>query len=151
MLGIIQYYQCIWEKCSHILAPLTNLVARQNKNSKTKTKFIWTDECQRAFNDLKKSVAIMMLCLHIQTLPKSLSSIGASALQLGTVITQENKLLAFYSRKLNSAQGNYTTTECELLSIVETLKEFHTVLLGQRIVVYLTTNASGMSSERVMR
>jgi hypothetical protein len=46
----------------------------------------------------------------------------ASNKQLGVVIIQEGKPLAFYSRKLNSAQTRYTTGEQELLSIVETLK-----------------------------
>ena len=31
---------------------------------------------------------------------------------------------------------NYTTTEKELLAIVETLKKFRNILLGQRFVVY---------------
>jgi hypothetical protein len=48
----------------------------------------------------------------------------ASNKQLGAVIMQEVKPLAFYSRKLNSAQTRYTTGEQELLRIVETLKEF---------------------------
>ena len=38
--------------------------------------------------------------------------------QLGGVIMQNNRPLAFYTRKLNSAQRNYSTGEQELLSIV---------------------------------
>jgi hypothetical protein len=49
---------------------------------------------------------------------------------------QEGKPLAFYSRKLNSAQTSYTTSEQELLSIVETLKEFRDILLGQQVIVH---------------
>ena len=60
----------------------------------------------------------------------------ASHTQLGAVISQNNKPIAFYSRKLNPAQTRYTTTERELLSIVETLKEYRKSLLGQEVVVY---------------
>ena len=42
----------------------------------------------------------------------------------------------FYSRKLNIAQKNYTTTERKLLAIVETVKEFCNILLGQKIKIY---------------
>ena len=49
---------------------------------------------------------------------------------------QNEKAIAFYSRKLTPAQINYTTTEIKLLSMVETLKEFHTILLGHHIIVY---------------
>jgi hypothetical protein len=57
---------------------------------------------------------------------------------------QEGKPLAFYSRKLNSAQTCYTTGEQELLSIVETMKEFRYILLGQQVIVntdYLTARS----------
>ena len=60
----------------------------------------------------------------------------ASDIQLGAVISQDNMPIAFYSRKLNQAQQNYTTMEREILSIVETFKEYHNILLEQTIKVY---------------
>ena len=78
----------------------------------------------------------------------------ASHKQLGAVISQDNKPIAFYSRKLNPAQTRYTTTERELLSIVETLKEFRNILLGQQIKVYTdhkNLTYVNFNVERVMR
>ena len=56
---------------------------------------------------------------------------------MGATIFQDGKPIAFYYRKLNPAQQNYTVCEKELLSIVETLKEFCSMLYGsQQIHVY---------------
>mgnify|MGYP003331871839 CR=1 FL=1 len=54
----------------------------------------------------------------------------ASDLQLASAIIQDKKLVAFFSCKLNTAQHNYTVGEKELLSILETLKEYHSMLYG---------------------
>ena len=43
---------------------------------------------------------------------------------------------AFYTKKLNQAQQKYTTGEKELLSLVETLKAFENILMGQKIVLH---------------
>ena len=78
----------------------------------------------------------------------------ASHTQLGAVICEKDKPIAFYSRKLNPAQTRYTTTERELLAIVETLKEFRNILLGQQIRVFTdhqNLTYKNFNTERVMR
>ena len=69
------------------------------------------------------------------------------------VITQGNKPIAFFSRKLTEMQQRYSVTEIELLAIVETLKEFKGMLWGQRLKVYtdhknLIQEALGLTSDR---
>ena len=68
---------------------------------------------------------------------KNVVHTDASYLQLEVVILLEGQSIAYYSRRLNSAQRRYTTTEKELLSIEETLKQFQTILLGYKIRVHM--------------
>jgi hypothetical protein len=77
-------------------------------------------------------------------------------MQLGAVITQDNRPIAFFSSKLSKTQQKYSVTEIKLLAIVETLKKFKGMLWGQNIMVYtdhknLTRDALGLTSDRVYR
>ena len=56
----------------------------------------------------------------------------ASNLQLGNVISQNSKPIAFYSRILNPAQTRYTTTEKSFYPLVKHLKNSKTFSLGKK-------------------
>jgi hypothetical protein len=100
----------------------------------SKVKFEWHSSHQQAFDKIKKFIGTeLLLCypdfnkpflFHFYT--------DASDHQLGAVIMQDKKPIDFYSQKLNTAQKRYTTTERyrELLSAIETCKEYKNNLLG---------------------
>ena len=146
-LGMVNYYRDMWIRRSHILAPLNALTKKGNK-------WHWGETEQRAFDNIKRVMAKETL-LHYPDFNKPFEiHTDASHYQIGAVITQDNKPVAFYTRKLRDGQHNYTTTERELLAIVETLKEFRTILLGQQIKIYTdhkNLTFSQFNTERVMR
>ena len=76
--------------------------------------------------------------------------------KLGSVISHNNKPIAFFSRRLSKPQNNYTTTEKGLIAIVERLKQSRVILFGCEINVFsdhknLVYAANLSESQRVMR
>ena len=151
-IGAVTYYRDMFPHRSHLLAPLTDLTKGAGPK---KRKITWTAEHQIAFDKMKALIArdVLMrypdhnLPFHIYT--------DASDLQLGSVILQNGAPVAYYSRKLNAAQRNYSVIEKELLSIVETLKEYRTMLYGCAELHIYTDHKNltyhKLSSQKVMR
>ena len=63
-----------------------------------------------------------MLLLYPSFSEEFIIHIDSSKTHIGGVMSQNEKYIAFYSRKLIPSQINYTDTERELLSISKTLK-----------------------------
>ena len=59
----------------------------------------------------------------------------ASDYQLGAVIYQEQRPIAFFSRKLNPAQQRYPASDKEALCIQEVLLEYRDILYGADITI----------------
>jgi hypothetical protein len=146
-----------------MLAPLTDLVGeygemKSTRMNKTKKKpWQWDSIHQQAFNNVKAAIAKETVLVYPDFLKPFEIYTNASSTQLGAVITQDNRPIAFFSRKLSKMQQkNYSVTEIELLAIVETLKEFKGMLWGQDIKVCtdhknLTSDALGLTSDKVYR
>jgi hypothetical protein len=87
--------------------------------------FHWTDECQQSFDTLKQKMVTTLILVfpywsdfHVH--------VDAYSIALGVVLAQPRAgdikhLLAFASRKLSTADINYTTTKREGLAMVYAL------------------------------
>lgn len=53
----------------------------------------------------------------------------ASDLWVGAALMQEGKVVAYYSKKLNNAEKNYSATERELPAVVYALQEWRCYVL----------------------
>ena len=146
-IGMVNYYRDLWIRRSHVLAPLSAISGKS-------AKWQWTEKEQNAFDTMKRIISKGTLLAYPDFNKPFDIHTDASHTQLGAAISQNGVPIAFYSRKLNAAQTRYTTTERELLAIVETLKEFRNILLGQKIKVYTdhkNLTYKNFNTERVMR
>ncbi len=89
-----------------------------------KAPWYWDEVHQRAFNHVKATIAREVVLAYPDYSKVFEIYTDASSKQLEAVITQENWLIAFFSRKLSTTQRKYSVTKIELLSIVQTIKEF---------------------------
>jgi hypothetical protein len=125
-----------------MLAPLTYLVgecgeAKTTKKNKTKKKSSWWDLIhQQVFDSIKAAISKETVLAYPDFSKPFEIYTDASATQLGAVIAQDNRPIAFFSRKLSETQQKYSVTEIELLAIVKKLKEFKGMLWGQDTKVY---------------
>jgi hypothetical protein len=156
---MVQYYRDMWQKCSEIPAPLTDLVGecsetKTTKKNKTKKKPWWWESIhQQAFDNVKATIAKDLVLAYPDFTKLFEIYTDASTMQLGAVITQGNRHIAFSSRKLSIIQTKYSVTKIKLLAIVETLKEFEECWGGKQLRSidhkHLTQDALGLTSDRV--
>ena len=116
-------------KRSETLAPMFAMTS-------SKVKQEWAKVHQKASEEIKRTITKETLLLYPNFNEVFEIHTDASKTHLGVDISQNGKPVAFYSRKLTPTQTKYTTTERELLAIVETLKKFRNILLGQQIKIY---------------
>ncbi len=95
----------------------------------------WDPIHQQAFEDIDATITKEAVLVYPGFLNPFKVYANASTMQLGAMITQDNRPIVFFGRKLSVTQHKYSVTKIELLAIVETLKELKGMLWEQSFKV----------------
>lgn len=130
-LGTCNYFRRFIRKYAEVVRPLTDLL-------KQSTAYEWSSKCQTAFDNIKH----LLTTAPVLALPDWRSHrpftmvCDASIEGVGGVLMQDDRPIAFESRKLNQAETHYSPTELEMLAVVHCSKVWRCYIEGRDVYVY---------------
>ena len=128
-LGLAGYYRIFIEDFSRIVAPMTRLTRKE-------VKFDWDDRCEEAFQELKRRLTSAPILIVSDRGQWYTVYCDASKAELGCVLMQSGRVVAYGSRQLKNHEQNYPTHDMELAAVVFALKIWCHYLYGEEFEVY---------------
>jgi hypothetical protein len=127
-LGFGNFYRRFIWHFSEVAKPLNDLLKKDKK-------FEWTDDCQKAFEELKRRFTEEpVLIMPDQTRPFQIET-DASKYATGAVLTQldpngDRHPVSFISKTFSPTERNYEIYDRELLAIIRALDEWRHYIQG---------------------
>ncbi|KAI7790505.1 hypothetical protein IRJ41_012050 [Triplophysa rosa] len=139
-LGMVGYYRGFCRNFESVVAPLTDLLS-------PKKLFVWSKQCQSAFDNAKALLANSPVLVAPNFQKPFLLAVDASACNAGAVLLQKDTEgiehpVCYFSKKFNRHQQVYSTIEKEALALVLAVQHFEIYLSSPcgPIVVYTDHN-----------
>lgn len=131
-IGMVSWYRRFIPNFSSRVAALTKLT---RKNSI----FVWSPECEAAFQDIKQ----LLISAPILSCPdyskEFILQCDGSQVGLGCVLTQNfesgEKVISYASRSLTRQESRYSTTEIECLALVWSIEKYRPYVEGVKFTV----------------
>ena len=132
-LGLVNFYRSFVPRFSAICEPLYRLTQKD-------TKWTWTQECQQAFDEIKRTLSSTEVLAHFdQSLPIGISC-DASPVGLGVVLFHKypdgtERPISYASKILSSAEKRYSQIDKEALGIYYGCKKYFQYLCGKKFIL----------------
>ena len=138
-LGLCNYYRRFIQDFSKIAAPLFRLLQKDKR-------FVWDDECQKAFDTLKERLTSYPILRHPDPSRQFLLHTDSSGYAIGAILSQVDKdgreyACGYESRLLKGAEVHYGISEKECLAVCFGVKKFRVYLHGTRFKIYTDHSA----------
>ena len=132
-LGLANYYRRFIKNFAKIAKPLHKLTEKS-------APFLWTAECQLAFDNLKQSLTSAPVLAHPDYNKPFILDTDASQTGIGAVLSQVQddgceRVIAYASKTLSRQERHYCVTRLELLAVVTFVHNFRPYLLGRKFLL----------------
>ena len=129
-LGLANFYRRFVRAFADLASPLYDLLRKG-------VSWVWEVRQESAFQELKRRLCEDPVVLTIPDFKDQFEvSTDASNEGLGAVLSQKGKVVEYASRRLSSAEVNYSATDRELLAIVWAVEKWREYLFGCSFIVY---------------
>jgi len=113
---------------------------------KKEKKFVWTESCERSFQELKQRLTTASVLTLLDIHRDFVIYCDASRQGLGCVLMQDGKVVAYASRQLRPHEQNYPTHDLEFTAVVHALKIWRQYLIGISVRFTPTTRVRSIFS-----
>jgi hypothetical protein len=132
-LGLAGYYRRFIKDFTNIAKPLHRLTENASK-------FMWTTDCQQAFEKLRLLLSQAPVLAHPNFKNAFTLDTDASDTGIGAVLSQigedgKEHVIAYGSRLLTKPERKYCVTRKELLAVVYFIDQYRPYLLGQKFIL----------------
>ena len=128
-VGLVNQLSSSTSALATLMAPLRPLLC-------TKNEFIWSEEFEQTFNNIKKTLTVAPTLNYFNYTKQTRLCTDASRQGLGFILQQRNKnddtwtLIQAGSRFLSDAESRYAIIELELLAVSWAINKCHIFLAG---------------------
>ena len=163
-LGLVNFYRRFIPQCSHIVQPLTDMLASTGSTKKTRnTTLEWSEPATSAFQKIKTALADSTMLSHPKTNAELCLMTDASDVADGAVLQQnvDNvwQPLGFFSKRLQPAETRYSAFGRKLLAVYLSIRHFRHhlearqffVLTDHKPLTYALHNSIDRHSPREIR
>lgn len=137
-LGMCNYYRKFVKDYAKICEPLTKLLKKD-------TKFKWTEQCDKAFNDMKFRMTSTPILQFPDFNKEFILCTDSSDYSIGYVLTQKHgdkeHPVSYGGRALRDSELKWHITDKEGLALVEGIQHFKHYLVNKKFTV-ITDNAA---------
>src|SRR5205807_7263902 len=132
-LGFGNFYRRFIRAFSRLAQPLTALTKKGQP-------FVWTSECQSAFDKMKTAFTTAPVLTHFDFEKDVVIETDASDFVSAGIMSQRDDEgilhpVAYYSKKHSPAECNYDIYDKELMAVVRAFEEWRCYLIGKKVTI----------------